>query len=341
MLFKKDKIYIKRRIMLSIISICIVSSVLLVGILSLKALRNDKSVNDPVNYDNLLQTSVSQTTQPEPEPIKSIVMEYPTMTSSTLTFDSNKVTSLNGVLIDVESNTILAQRDCNAKIYPASLTKIMTLIVAAENIKNYEDTFTMTNAILTPLINQNATRAGFLEGEKVKMIDMMYGVVLPSGADATVGLAEAISGSEENFVVLMNEKVQALGLKNTHFTNTSGLYDENNYSTVVDLAMMLKYAMQNELCRKILSTYKYTTSPTEQHPQGINLESTMFSRMYGNEVENVTIEGGKTGYTTEAGNCLASFAKKDVREYIAVTTNGTGKYKPIFDSFEIYRNYLK
>ena len=74
MLFKKDKIYIKRRIMLSIISICIVSSVLLVGILSLKALRNDKSVNDPVNYDNLLQTSVSQTTQPEPEPIKSIVI---------------------------------------------------------------------------------------------------------------------------------------------------------------------------------------------------------------------------------------------------------------------------
>lgn len=269
-----------------------------------------------------------------------ISVPYPEMTSNTLSFDKDLVNSEYGVLIDTENNTILAQRGCNDKIYPASLTKIMTLIVAVENIKDLDSTFTMTYQILNPLINADASRAGFEEKENVKMIDLLYGAILPSGADATVGLAEAISGTEENFVKLMNEKAEQMGLKSTHFMNTSGLFDENHYSTTVEMAMILQYALKNDLCRIILSTYQYTTSATPQHPEGIPLESDMFSRMYGTEVENVTILGGKTGYTIEAGNCLASFAEKNGKEFIAVTTSASGRYKPIFDAFEIYRNYL-
>ena len=103
---------------------------------------------------------------------------------------------------------------------------------------------------------------------------------------------------------------------------------------------MLEYALQDDMCREILSTYQYKTKVTKEHPEGILLESTMFSRMYGDEAEGVTILGGKTGYTAEAGNCLASFAVKDGKEYIAVTVKGQSKWKPIFDSFEIYEKYI-
>jgi len=269
-----------------------------------------------------------------------ITIPYPQKISTTANFN-DKIVSEYGVLVDIENSTILAQRNADTRIYPASLTKVMTLIVAVENIKDMDATFTMTYDILNPLIRANASRAGFEENEKVKLIDMLYGAILPSGADATVGLAEAISGSEAEFVKLMNKKAEEIGLKNTHFMNTSGLHNSNHYSTPVEMAMIMEYALKDDLCRKILSTYKYTTSPTEQHPQGIPLESDMFSRMYGTEVENVAILGGKTGYTIEAGNCLVSFASKDGKEYIAVTTKAGGRYKPIFDSFEIYGAYLK
>lgn len=336
MLTKKQKIYKRRRIALSVSLIILVAFI--ISILCYLVHINNKEVpasTIPVSQ-TIVQTKPAETT--EAEIIKNI---YPTMADNVAAFDMNLVNSEHGVLIDVENNSIIAERDCNAKIYPASLTKIMTVLVAAENINDMNSTFTMTHEILEPLINQDATRAGFEEGEQVKLIDMMYGAILPSGADATTGLADAISGTEANFVVLMNKKAQEMGLKNTHFVNSSGLYDENHYSTAVDMAVILEYAMKNELCRKILSTYQYTTAATAQHPQGILLESTMFSRMYGTEVKDVTILGGKMGYTVEAGNCLASFATKDGKEYIAVTTNGAGKYKPIFDSFAIYENYLK
>ena len=336
MLTKKQKIYKRRRIALSVSLIILVAFI--ISILCYLVHINNKEVpasTIPVSQ-TVVQTKPAETT--EAEIIKNI---YPTMADNVAAFDIKLVNSEHGVLIDVESNSIIAERDCNAKIYPASLTKIMTVLVAAENINDMNSTFTMTHEILEPLINQDATRAGFEEGEQVKLIDMMYGAILPSGADATIGLADAISGTEANFVVLMNKKAQEMGLKNTHFVNSSGLYDENHYSTAVDMAVILEYAMKNELCRKILSTYQYTTAATAQHPQGILLESTMFSRMYGTEVKDVTILGGKMGYTVEAGNCLASFATKNGKEYIAVTTNGAGKYKPIFDSFAIYENYLK
>ena len=217
---------------------------------------------------------------------------------------------------------------------------MMTLIVAVENMESPDDTFTMTYDILNPLINEDASLAGFEENETITIKDMLYGAILPSGAEATVGLAEAIAGSETNFVRMMNEKAEEMGLKNTHFTNTSGLHDDNHYSTALDMAVILEYALQNDLCREILSTYQYTTSKTKEHPKGILLESTMFSRMYGDEVENVTIEGGKTGFTSEAQHCMASFAIKNNKEYIVVTAMEDDKWGSVYDAFDIYEQYL-
>ncbi len=282
----------------------------------------------------------------------SINVEYPTEAptfpevdypneSDYVTMFGDDVVSEVGVIVNVTDNEIVAGRDFDKKIYPASMTKIMTLIIAVENMESLYDKFTMTYEILAPLVSADASRAGFLEGESVTIEDMLYGAILPSGADATVGLAMAISGSEEEFVELMNEKVEQMGLENTHFTNTSGLHDENHYTTPVEMAMITEYAMKNELCREILSTYQYTTSQTKEHPEGIKLVSTMFGRMYGDEVEEALIEGGKTGFTDEAQNCLATFGTKNGREYVTISSLSYSHWKSIYDTFNFYANYIE
>lgn len=300
-------------------------------------LRSSENDSVMLGHTESMKTDDIIIETPTEEP--TIDVGYPDGLDSAKKFDST-IASKYAVLIDLDSNSIIAQRDADKKMYPASMTKIMTLIVAVENMKSLDDKFTMTFDILYPLVEADASRAGFEENETITIKDMLYGAVLPSGADATVGLATAISGSEDKFVDLMNEKAKELGLHNTHFTNTSGLHDENHYSTALDMAVILNYAIQNDICREVLSTYQYTTSKTKEHPEGIPLESTMFSRMYGDEVENVTIEGGKTGYTDEAQHCIATFAVKSGHEYIAVAAKEDDKWGSVYDIFDIYEKYL-
>lgn len=347
---KSRKVYQRRRIICSVLMLLLLTSILIYTVSCTKsAFKTGGSLMEPIAakpvYENqpgdvsLAETQI-QVTKPAASPEQPPPREYPAQAAGIVAFDAALIESEYAVLLDVTNNTVIASRNSDTRIYPASLTKIMTLLVACEKITDTEQTFTMTYDIIAPLVNQDATRAGFSEGEAVKLIDLLYGAALPSGADATIGLAQAISGSEEAFVGLMNQKAQELGLKDTHFVNTSGLHDPDHYTTATDMAVILEFAIQNELCRKILAAYQYTTSPTPQHPQGILLESTMFSRMYGNEAENVVIEGGKTGYTNESGHCLASFATKNGNTYIAATFKGTGRYMPIYDAIDIYANYL-
>lgn len=276
----------------------------------------------------------------EPETVKKKVYVYPSVSSAYMEMTSAAIKSPYIALLDIENNQVVAGRASDQKIYPASMTKVMTLIVAVENIKSLDDKYTFTNDILYPLYKDNASVAGFLNDETVTAKNMLYGLVLPSGADAAVGLAKLIAGSEADYAVLMNKKCEELGLKNTHFMNTSGLFDANQYTTPVEMAMIMAYAMSNETCAKVLSTYQYTTDPTPQHPTGIPLVSTMFSRMYGTEVEGVTITAGKTGYVNESGNCLVSYAVKDGKHYVAVVAGASYKWHVIFDDFEIYRNFI-
>ena len=264
---------------------------------------------------------------------------------------SDDFTFTNGIMIDLVNETVLASKDAEKKIYPASLTKIMTLIVAVESLNDLEATFEMTAEIIDPLIVEEASMAGFAPGEKVTVRDMFYGLMLPSGADAAAGLANLVAGSEAEFAELMNKKAKALGLKNTHFTNPSGLHDDDHYSTCHDIAMMLRYAMNDELMSEILMTYQYTTAVTEQHPEGILLTDTMFSRMYGDEPEGAFILGGKTGYTIEAKNCLASFAvrceegeSEDITysrepDMLLVTVGSVNKWGPVYDAISIYSTF--
>lgn len=252
------------------------------------------------------------------------------------------IVSGNIIVINCDTNKVVAERESAARCYPASTTKIMTVLTAVDYITDYNKTFTFSFEITDPLYIAEATVAGFSDGEAVNMTDLLYGAILPSGADATVGIALSIAGSEEKFVKLMNKKADELGLKNTHFVNTSGLFDKNHYTTAEDMAVIIRAAMQNELCLKILSTYQYTTAATPQHPDGILLTSTLFSHMYGTEPEGADILGGKTGFVNESGYCIASFGKSDSgTEYVCVTLGGSGLWPTVYDQFHLYEQFAK
>lgn len=246
------------------------------------------------------------------------------------------------IVVDCEENRVAAAREATARCYPASTTKIMTLLVAVENTKNFDDTFTMSYEITDPLYVTNTTVAGFQNGEEVTITDLLYGAILPSGADACAGLGIKIAGSEEKFVELMNKKAEELRLKDTHFTNASGVFDEQHYTTAADMAVIIRAAMENELCRKVLSTYQYTTRKTAQSPQGIELTSTLFSYMYGDEPDGSNIMGGKTGFVNESGYCIATFGETDSgKEYVCVTLGGNGVWPTVKDQINLYTAYAK
>lgn len=245
------------------------------------------------------------------------------------------------IIVDTKTGKVIAQRNPQKRLYPASTTKIMTLLVACENIENYDDTFTMRLDITDPLYVAEASVAGFLNGEVITMTDLLYGLILPSGADAAMALAEKTAGSEEAFAKLTNKKADELGLIDTHFVNASGLYDEDHYTSCYDMAIILQAALKNPVCKKVLSTYQYTTSVTPQHPEGIPLSATLFEYMYGTEPETATILGGKTGFVNEAGYCIASYGtgKATGSEYIVVTLGNSSRWPAFHGQIDLYKQF--
>jgi len=181
-----------------------------------------------------------------------------------------------------------------------------------------------THYTFNGLYSANASMAGFQPGEKVRAIDLLYGVMLRSGAEACIGLADHIAGSEQDFVTMMNQKAADLGMYNTHFENTTGLHNENHYTTVKDLAILLNYALQNETFREIFTASRHSTQPTNKLPEGITFYHIMFEKLNNQNIIGGEILGGKTGYTDEAGLCLASLAKVGHQEYILITAGAKG-----------------
>ncbi len=252
------------------------------------------------------------------------------------------VYSTNGILIDVEKEEILACREPYQRINPASMTKILTLLVAAEHVEDLQDTFTMTIEITDYAYLHGCSVAGFGVGEVVTVEELMYGTILPSGADAAMALAEYVAGSQEAFVEMMNQKLEQLGRSDSaHFTNCVGLYDENHYCTVYDMALILKAATDNELCRRIMSARRYTTTiATQEQPEGILL-SNLFLRRIEDKDTHGEVLCAKTGYVDQSGSCAASLAADyEGREYICVTTGSISSWACIYDHVEIYQAFL-
>lgn len=233
--------------------------------------------------------------------------------------DVTGVNSTNVVLMDAKSGKVIGDLNGDERIYPASMTKIMTAILALESFSDLDREITLSDDIFYALDGQDATQAGFQPGEAVRIRDLVYGVMLPSGAECCLALAEEISGSEDAFVEKMNRKANSIGMKNTNFKDCTGLHDPDHYSTAYDMALLLKYALHNDDFRDVIESHFHSTPGTNVHPDGITYYSTMFKNMSDTTVTGGEILGGKTGYTSEAGHCLASFAQIYDREYILVT----------------------
>lgn len=227
-------------------------------------------------------------------------------------------------LMKADNGQVISENHGNERIYPASMTKIMTAILSIEETPNFQKKIRIPAEMFDVLYAENASRAGFEPGEAVTVEDLIYGVLLPSGAECCLTLANEIAGSEEEFVTLMNHKAQEIGMQNTHFSNSIGLHDENHYSTAADMAMLLRYALRSDTFRDVFTSNQYTTSPSNLHPKGLTFNSTLFRYLEDKTVTGGQLLGGKTGYTQEAGQCLASLADIEGEEYILVTAGAPG-----------------
>ena len=236
--------------------------------------------------------------------------------------------SKNAILYNTKEDKVMYEKNSTDKVSIASLTKITTAIVALENIKNLDGKVTLTRADFKGLAEANASVAGFRIGQEVTYRDLLYGLMLPSGADAAQALTRNIAGSNDKFIDLMNEKAKELKLENTHYANSTGLDDSNHYSTVKDVLKVFKYALKNEEFKKIITTSKYTISDGS-----MTFRSTL-SKASTLDIEY--IKGGKTGTTGDAGLCLATLANYDDTDFILVTAGAEDKLGNFLDHKEVY-----
>ncbi|MBB5323478.1 D-alanyl-D-alanine carboxypeptidase [Anoxybacillus tepidamans] len=235
------------------------------------------------------------------------------------------VSAQSAILMEQTSGRVLFEKDAYTKRRIASITKIMTAIIAIESGK-MNDTVTVSSRA----VRAEGSSVYLKEGEKIKLRDLVYGLMLRSGNDAAIAIAEYVGGSVEGFVFLMNQKAEEIGMRNTHFANPHGLDDvENHYSTAYDMALLMRYAMHNEEFRKISGTKVYRApNPDEKWDRIWRNKNKLLTNLY----EYCT--GGKTGYTKRAKRTLVTTAEKDGMELIAVTLNAPDDWNDHITMYE-------
>ncbi len=251
-----------------------------------------------------------------------------------------KVYSPYILLTDLQSGRAVYSSGAEKRAYPASLTKIATVLCALEKCGDLSKTITLQSADFQGLKAQNAAMAGFKANEEVTLKDLLYGAMLPSGAEAAKGLANHLFGSEKKMVDEMNSLAGRLGMSGSHFSNVTGLQDSRHYTTAADMSRLLQYALQNPAFRSVFTAQRYVVPATNLHTEGFTMRSLLFQRLSDPSFPGGEILGGKTGYTSDAGLCLASLACKDGKEYILITMGAPGDHSTeqynIADALTLY-----
>lgn len=244
--------------------------------------------------------------------------------------DDFDITGEYVTLYNMNEDTLLYSKNDTKKTSIASLTKMMTTLVAIEEIDNLDKIVTIKERDFEGTVGYS--KAGFKVGDKVTYRDLLYGIILPSGADAVNAVVNNTLGYDK-FIKKMNETAKKIGMNDTSYANPVGKDDENNYSTSNDLAKLLKYALKNETFKTIFTTKNYKTS------NGLNLESTV--NRYENILNTNEIKGAKSGFTKDAGRCLASITTLNNVDYLLVVINSstTSPYNAIKDTITIYDYY--
>ncbi len=246
-----------------------------------------------------------------------------------LPFTVSADTAKSTIVMDLDSGRILYEKNANQKRLIASITKIMTAIVAIE-----EGDLTEKITVGEEVLSMYGTNIYVEVGEKMKLCDLLYGLLLRSGNDASVVIAKAIAGSEEKFVNLMNKKAQEIGMKNTIFKNPHGLDEETeNYSTAYDMALLSKYAYKNKTYRNIVSTDKYEVSTGKKTYLWYNRNKLLTTYEY--------CTGGKNGYTPRAGKTLVTTASKKGLNLTIVTLSDGDIYNNHIDLYEDFFSKYK
>ena len=227
----------------------------------------------------------------------------------------------SNLLMDAESGNVLFEKNGYSKIYPASTTKILTAILVLDNLSLDEKVIVSQNVVNSIPIGSSVM--GVKSGELFSVENLLYGLLLPSGNDAALVLAEAVSGNVDDFVTLMNQKSKEIGCLNTHFTNPHGFFDENHYTTAYDMALILKYAMNYDEFRKIseTKTWELPVSNKTDHTKILKNTNRLLDENYSVFYEYAL--GGKTGYTIESRGTYIGYAKKYDKLIITACFDGS------------------
>lgn len=271
--------------------------------------------------------------------MRKVVFFFLLLFSSTIVYALPSISSTNVYFYQMDKGEVLYEKDAQKEVSIASLTKIMTASVALDLIENLEEKVTLKNADFKGLWEANASQAGFRVGETVTYRDLLYGLLLPSGAECALALSNHLVGSEEAFALKMNEKASQLGLEHTKFQNTTGLDEEGHYSTAEEVATILLDALKNPEFVTIFSAREYDTSNGRHH-----FVSTLEKNVASYDLDISYIKGSKTGYTYDAGLCLASIAEDGEDHYLLVTLGAdykAGKPYQVIDSNALYQYFFE
>lgn len=235
------------------------------------------------------------------------------------TFD---VTAEGCLIANVDTDAIIYEKNSEERLYPASLTKIMTAIVVLDECADPQNTVvTCSKHALDILLGTGSSVFSLKADEKLPALELLYIMLVQSANDAANVLAEHFGGSIEGFIEKMNQKAAQLGMKNTHFVNAHGLHDDAHYTTPHDMYLLTKYALKNETFKEIFGTVRHTVPVTNLTDYTRILATTVFIQDPNTSMANTyyqPVDGGKTGYTDPAGRCLITYAEEDGITYICV-----------------------
>ena len=282
-------------------------------------------------FELFINTIVFADDEDEEEINEELLNEITVETTAKINEESN-INARAAIIYDRETKEIIWGKNENDKKSMASTTKIMTAVVVLENAK-LTDIVTVSKRAASI----GGSRLKISEGDKISVNDLLYGLMLKSGNDTAIALAEHIGGSVDEFVNLMNKKAVEIGLKNTHFTSPHGLDDENHYTTAYELAMLTDYAMENKTFCNIVNT-KTATININGLPRNINNTNELLGYMQG-------VNGVKTGFTNNAGRCLVTSCIRNSSQIITVVLGCDTKKQRTADSIKLieyaFKNYTK
>jgi len=272
------------------------------------------------------------------------------------------ITAEGCLIANVDTDTVIFEKEADTRLYPASLTKIMTAVVVLDECDDLQNTIVTCNKEpLNILLGTDSSVFNLVAGEQLPALELLYIMLVNSANDAANVLAEHFSGNGtiQGFIDKMNAKAKELGMTNTHFVNPHGLHDENHYTSPRDMYTLTKYALKNETFKEIFGTVRHTVPATNMTDHTRILATTVFIQDPNTSMANTyyrPVDGGKTGYTDPAGRCLVTYAEEDGITYICVVmkcpvTNSAGAkvryefaetrqlYEWVFNEFEYREVY--